>query len=142
MEARASASRAGRLTTQDASLALMFSEVSIATDRLALCLRTQRRIGSSHALLHLRRLASVCLRATLADDELHCIARSLAQPLKELDDALAADRLEVKAMAAASERLSFIRFQLWRIENLRAHRGTPFAMERAPLAQGTHNETA
>jgi hypothetical protein len=119
MEARTSSARAGhRLTTQEASLALMFSEVSIATDRLALCLRTHRRIGAAHALLHLRRLAAMCLRATSTTEEFRQIAMTLTQPLKELDDALAIDRLDPTGMTAAAVRLSFIRFQLWRIECL------------------------
>ena len=103
----------------------MFGEVSIATDRLALCLRTHRRIGAAHALLHLRRLAAACLRATSPDDEIHALATTLTQPLKELDDALAADRLDAASMAAAAVRLSFIRFQFWRIESSRIGPAAP-----------------
>jgi len=115
----------------------MFSEVSIATDRLALCLRTQRRIGAAHALLHLRRLAAACLRATSPHDEIHRLAITLPQPLKELDDALAADRLDAVAMAAATLRLSFIRFQLWRIESLHIGRAAP--AHQKPGAYGRAN---
>ena len=98
----------------------MFNEVPVATDRLALCLRTQRRIGAAHAVLHLRRLASLCLHEAgrQSEEEMRCVASSLARPLKELDDALAADRLEPPAMAAAERNLSFVRFQLWRLERL------------------------
>jgi hypothetical protein len=101
----------------------MFNEVPIAVERLALCLRTQRRIGAAHALLHLRRLVAVWLRPNVSDDspagtEARRLTMSLAQPLKELDDALAADRLESRAIAAATLRLSLVRFHLWRIEML------------------------
>jgi len=94
--------------------------VPTATDRLALCLRTQRRIGAAHALLHLRRLAAACLRATAPHDEGRDLAATLLHPLEELDEALAADRLEPEAMRRATSRLSFVRFQFWRIECLRA----------------------
>ena len=109
-----------RLTAQEASLALMFDQVPVAVERLAICLETQRRIGASHALMHLRRLAATCLRLTVADDsrsgtELRRVAMSLAQPLKELDDALAADRLDHAAISAATRQLGFIRFQLGRL---------------------------
>ena len=100
-------------------MALMFSEVPTATDRLALCLRAQRRIGAAHALLHLRRLAAACLRAAVPNDEARDLAATLLHPLKDLDDALAADRLEPDAMLRATSRLSFVRFQFWRIECLR-----------------------
>jgi hypothetical protein len=105
---------------RDASLALMFSEVPIAVARLALCLRTQRRIGSAHALLHLRRLAAACLRQSLVDDSrsgtaARRMAIAIVQPLKELDDALAADRLPPPAIADTTFRLSFVRFQLWQL---------------------------
>jgi len=101
----------------------MFDQVPVAVERLALCLESQRRIGASHALLHLRRLAAACLRLTVADDskagtELRHGAMSLAAPLKELDDALAADRLDRAAIAAASRQLAFVRFQLDRLEAL------------------------
>jgi len=101
----------------------MFDQVPVAVERLALCLETQRRIGASHALLHLRRLAAACLRLTVADDstigsELRHAAMSLAQPLKELDDALAADRLDRATISAATQQLAFIRFQLGRIQTL------------------------
>jgi hypothetical protein len=101
----------------------MFGEVPIAVERLALCLGTQRRIGAAHALLHLRRLAAVCLRHTVADDstagsEARKVVMTLAQPLGALDDALAADRLAPPAITDATLRLSFIRFQLWRLEML------------------------
>jgi hypothetical protein len=42
----------------------------------------------------------------------------MAQPLQELDDALATYRLDTPAMVEAEHRLSFIRFQFWRIERL------------------------
>ena len=108
------------LTTQEASLALMFDQVPVALERLALCLEKQRRIGATHALLHLRRLAAACLRLTVADDsragtDLRRTAMSLAQPLKELDDALAADCLDQAAIAAATQQLTFIRLQLGRL---------------------------
>ena len=93
----------------------MFSEVSIATDRLALCLRTQRRIGAAHAILHLRRLIASCLHE---GDTLRPLAATLARPLKALDDALAADRLDARAMAEAEGQLSFVRFQLWVLERM------------------------
>jgi hypothetical protein len=101
----------------------MFDQVPVAVERLSLCLETQRRIGASHALLHLRRLAAACLRLTVADDsragtELRHTAMSLAQPLKELDDALAADRLDRATISDATEQLAFIRFQLGRLETL------------------------
>ena len=101
----------------------MFDQVPVAVERLTLCLETQRRIGASHALLHLRRLAAACLRLTVADDsrtgtELRHAAMSLAQPLKGLDDALAADRLDRATISAATEQLAFIRFQLGRLETL------------------------
>jgi hypothetical protein len=104
-------------------VALMFGEVPTAVERLALCLWTQRRIGSAHALLHLRRLVALCLRRSVTDDsaegtETRHIAMALAQPLKELDDALAADRLLPAGVQAATLRLSFVRFQLWRMECL------------------------
>ena len=101
----------------------MFGEVPVAIERLALCVRTQRRIGAAHALLHLRRLAAACLRHHVANDsaagtQARHLAMSLAQPLKELDDALAADRLLPGAMDEASMRLSFVGFQLWRLAEL------------------------
>jgi hypothetical protein len=101
----------------------MFDQVPVAVERLALCLELQRRIGASHALLHLRRLAAVCLRLTIADDsrtgsDLRHAAMSLAPPLKELDDALAAERLDRAAVAAATRQLAFVRFQLARLEAL------------------------
>ena len=101
----------------------MFDQVPVAVERLALCLEMQRRIGASHALLHLRRLAAVCLRLTVADDsltgtEFRRTAMSLAQPLKELDDALAADRLERGVVSAATQQLAFIQLQLARLEAL------------------------
>ena len=99
----------------------MFDQVPVAVERLALCLETQRRVGASHALLHLRRIAAVCLRLTVADDskfgtELRHAAMSLAQPLKDLDDALAADRLDHGAIPIAREQLTSIRFQLARLQ--------------------------
>lgn len=101
----------------------MFGEVPVAIERLAVCVRTQRRIGAAHALLHLRRLAAACLRHHMTNDtrtgsEARRLAMRLAAPLKELDDALAADRLPPQAMADASLRLSFIGFQLWQLEGL------------------------
>lgn len=100
----------------------MFDQVPVAVERLTLCLETQRRIGASHALLHLRRLAAACLRLTVedfrAETELRHAAKSLSQPLKELDDALAADRLDGAAVSAATRQLAFIRFQLTRLETL------------------------
>ena len=42
--------------------------------------------------------------------------RSLARPLKELDDALAADRLEHAAIVTATQQLAFIRLELGRLE--------------------------
>lgn len=101
----------------------MFDQVPIAVERLEDCLEAQRRIGASHALLHLRRLAAACLRLTVADDstagtELRHAAMSVAQPLKELDDALAADRLDRAAISAATRQLAFIRFQLARLSRL------------------------
>ena len=101
----------------------MFDQVPVAIDRLTLCLEMQRRIGASHALLHLRRLTAACLRLTVADDstigsELRHTAMSLAQPLKELDDALAADRLDRSTISIAIRHLAFIRFQLGRIQTL------------------------
>ena len=122
MEARALAPRVGEpLTTGDASLALMFGEVPTAVARLALCVRTQRRIGATHALLHLRRLVGACLRQRLLDDSrdgviARRVAMSVAQPLKEIDDALAADRLSPPAISETTKRLSFVRFQLWQLE--------------------------
>ena len=100
----------------------MFDQVPVAVERLALCLETQRRIGASHALLHLRRIAAVCLRLTVVDDsrfgtEVRYTAMSLAQPLKDLDDALAADRLDRGAISIAREQLTSIRFQLGRLES-------------------------
>jgi hypothetical protein len=126
VEARAFAPPVGaRLTTDEASLASLFGEVPTAVERLALCIWTQRRIGSAHALLHLRRLAAVCLRRSVTDDtvegtETRRVAMALAQPLKELDDALAADRLHPSGVEAATLQLSFVRFQLWRLERLLA----------------------
>jgi hypothetical protein len=101
----------------------MFDQVPVAIERLTLCLEMQRRIGASHALLHLRRLAAACLRLTVADDsavgsELRHAAMSLAQPLKDLDDALAADRLNRGAIIAATKHLAFIRLQLDRLERI------------------------
>jgi hypothetical protein len=98
----------------------MFGEVPMAVARLALCLRTQRRIGATHALLHLRRLAATCVRQNLVDDSragtaARRMAMTLAQPLKEIDEALAADRLSAPAIAEMSLRLSFVRFQLWQL---------------------------
>lgn len=103
----------------------MFGQVPVAVERLALCLETQRRIGASHALMHLRRLIAVCLRLSVADDsragaELRHGAMSLAQPLKDLDDALAADRLDRGAVLIAAQQLAFIRLQLERLETLLA----------------------
>src|SRR4029079_16978750 len=114
---------ARRLTAQEASLALMFDQVPVAVERLAVCLETQRRIGASHALLHLRRLAAVCLRVTIADDsvsgtELRRAAMSLARPLEELDEALAVDRLDDAAISAATEQLRLVRKQLARLATL------------------------
>ena len=43
---------------------------------------------------------------------------SLAQPLKELDDALAADRLDVGAVSVGTQHHTFIRFQLARLERI------------------------
>ena len=99
----------------------MFDQVPVAVERLAVCLETQRRIGASHALLHLRRVAMACHRLAVADDstdgtELRYAAMSLAQPLKELDDALAADRLDRAAILTATQQLAFIRLQLARLE--------------------------
>jgi hypothetical protein len=99
----------------------MFGEVPTAVARLALCVRTQRRIGATHALLHLRRLAAACLRRNIADDtapgtRARRIAMSLAQPLKEIDDALAATRLAPNAIVETTLKLSFVRFQLWRLQ--------------------------
>lgn len=118
-----------RLTAQEASLALMFDQAPLAIGRLALCLESQRRIGASHALLHLRRLVAACLRLTVADDstagtEVRRTAMSMAQPLKEVDDALAADRLDQIAIATATRQLAFIRFQLGRLETLVASDAT------------------
>jgi hypothetical protein len=105
-----------------AAISLMFSEVSTATDRLALCLRTQRRIGAAHALLHLRHLVAACLRA---GDDSRMLASTLARPLKELDDALATDKLDARAMTNAEAGLSMVRFRLWELERLvRGRRGT------------------
>jgi hypothetical protein len=118
MEARAADAavrRRAAVSVQGAAIALMFSEVPMATDRLALCLRTQRRIGAAHALLHFRRLVASCLRE---EGEARRVASALAQPLEELDDALAADRLDAEAMRDAERALSFVRFQLWWIEQL------------------------
>jgi hypothetical protein len=99
----------------------MFDQVPVAVERLALCLETQRRIGASHALLHLRRIAAFCLRLTVVDDsrlgtEVRYTAMSLAQPLKDLDDALAADRLDRAAISVAREQLTSIRLQLARLQ--------------------------
>jgi hypothetical protein len=121
VHAAANSQTVRRLTAQEASLALMFDQVPVAVERLALCLETQRRVGASHALLHLRRIAAVCLRLTVADDskfgtELRHAAMSLAQPLKDLDDALAADRLDRGAISIAREQLTSIRFQLARLQ--------------------------
>lgn len=101
----------------------MFSEVPVAVERLALCVHTQRRIGAAHALLHLRRLAAACLRSAESGDRTTTTdsrrrASTLARPLKELDDALAADRLEPRLMVEACQRLSFVRFQFWCLENM------------------------
>jgi hypothetical protein len=101
----------------------MFSEVPTATDRLALCLRTQRRIGVAHALLH---VVAACLRA---GDDSRMLASTLARPLKELDDALATDRLDARAMAKAEAGLSMVRFRLWELERLvRRHCGSANAI--------------
>jgi hypothetical protein len=99
----------------------MFDQVPVAVERLALCLETQRRFGASHALLHLRRIAAFCLRATVVDDsrfgtEIRHTAMALAQPLKDLDDALAADRLDRAAISMAREQLTSIRLQLARLQ--------------------------
>jgi hypothetical protein len=99
----------------------MFGEVPIAVARLSLCVRTQRRIGATHALLHLRRLAATCLRYRLVDDSrggkaARRIAMSLAQPLKEIDDALVSDRPSPVAISQTTLKLSFVRFQLWQLE--------------------------
>jgi hypothetical protein len=101
----------------------MFDQVPLAVERLAVCLDTQRRIGASHALLHLRRLAAVCLRVTVADDsvsgtELRRAAMSLARPLEELDEALAVDRLDQAAISAATAQLRFVGLQLARLAAL------------------------
>jgi len=100
----------------------MFNEVSIATDRLALCLHTQRRIGAAHALVHLRRLVVACQQECGFDatdtSEARRLLAAMAPPLQELDDALATDRLDTPAMVEAEHSLSFIRFQFWRIERL------------------------
>lgn len=97
----------------------MFDQVPVAVERLALCLETQRRIGASHTLLHLRRLVAACLRLTTVEEagggELRRAASSLARPLKELDDALAADRLEHAAILTATQQLAFIQLQLGRL---------------------------
>jgi hypothetical protein len=104
----------------------MFSEVPTATDRLALCLHTQRRIGAAHALLHLRHLVAACLRA---GDESRTLASTLTRPMKELDDAIATDKLDARAMAKAETDLSMVCFRLWELERLvRGHRGTANAI--------------
>ena len=114
------------MTARAAAISLMFSEVPTATDRLALCLRTQRRIGAAHALLHLRHLVAACLRA---GDDSRMLASTLARPLKELDDALATDRLDARAMAKAEAGLSMVRFRLWELERLvRRHGGSANAI--------------
>lgn len=98
----------------------MFSEVPVAVQRLALCLCLQRRIGAAHALLHLRRLAALGRRqADLAARADACdVARALAYPLKELDDALAADHLGAERIAEALRDLSLVTFRLWRLAKL------------------------
>jgi hypothetical protein len=103
------------LTSKAAAISLMFSEVPTATDRLALCLRTQRRIGAAHALLHLRHLVAACHRA---GPESRMLASTLARPLKELDDALANDRLNALGMAKAEADLSMIHFRIWELDRL------------------------
>jgi len=102
-----------RLSSPVAALSLMFSEVPIAIERLALCLRQQRRIGAAHALLHLRWLAAACFRV-IGDERAQPspLERSLAQ----LDRAFALDRLDESAMIEAERLLSFVRFQLWQLE--------------------------
>src|SRR6476646_2244539 len=97
----------------------MFSEVPIAVERLALCLRLQRRIGASHALLHLRRLAAACRRA--GGDTKRLVAR-LDAALAHLDCALAVDRLDERAMTEAERMLSFVGFQLWQLEQAMVRR--------------------
>ena len=96
-----------------AALSLMFSEVPIAIERLALCLRLQRRIGAAHALLHLRRLAAACVRA---GGGARTLATRLDKPLAELDRALAVDRLDESTMIEAERALSFVGFQFWQLE--------------------------
>ena len=102
-----------RLTSPAAALSLMFSEVPIAVERLALCIRLQRRIGAAHALLHLRRLTAACRRATGNTRDL---TTRLVHRLELLDRALAVDRLDVDANSEAERALSFVRFALWRLE--------------------------
>ena len=124
MEARATVARnTARITTREASLILMFGEVPVAVERLAMCVHTHRRIGASHALLHLRRLVAACLRHHLTNDstpgtEARRLAMTLAQPLKELDDALAADRLLPNMVGESLLRLSLVGFRLWQLEQL------------------------
>jgi hypothetical protein len=49
--------------------------------------------------------------------------------LKELDDALATDRLDARAMAKAEAGLSMVRFRLWELERLvRRHCGSANAI--------------
>lgn len=98
----------------------MFSEVTAAVERLSLCLCLQRRIGASHALLHLRRLAALVQRhcGSEAKPEAREIARALARPLKELDDALAADHLAPGTISDALLRLSFVTFRFWQLAKL------------------------
>jgi hypothetical protein len=120
----------------------MFGEVPTAVARLALCVRTQRRIGATHALLHLRRLAAACLRRNIANDSAlgtraRRIAMTLAQPLKEIDDALAADRLTPAAITITMSKLSFVRFQLWYLQR---SSGMAFAMEPTPLCEEPDDE--
>ena len=98
----------------------MFSEVRVAVERLALCLCLQRRIGAAHALLHLRRLVALAQRqgGSEAKREARNVASALARPLKELDDALAADHLSPGTISDALLRLSLVAFRLWQLAKL------------------------
>jgi hypothetical protein len=99
----------------------MFSEVPIAIERLAFCLRLQRRVGASHALLHLRRLAAACSRMA---GSARALASPLENPLAQLDRAFAVDRLDESAMIEAERLLSFVRFRLWQLEHTTVSRVT------------------
>jgi hypothetical protein len=99
----------------------MFSGVPIATERLALCLRTQRRIGSAHALEHLRALTAAmhAISDPLADQlAIDALLELVDAGLEAIALAVAADRLDAPSTARAEAELSAARFRLWELERL------------------------